>query len=131
VNIEVSDGEMLDKLSILCIKRDKITDKSKLVNIEKEHKYLVNLFIGFLGSLDKSTKHKIEDLYKSLKLVNTKLWDIEDKIRTKECRQVFDKEFVDLARRVYMENDLRARIKKSINTITGSKLIEEKSYAKY
>jgi hypothetical protein len=121
--ILISDGEVLDKFSILAIKQIKISDKIKLSNIEKEISHLRPVFLKIL-SIDSS----IEALYNSLKSTNEKLWIIEDSIRIKEKLQQFDSEFIDLARQVYITNDKRAYIKKQINLKTKSQLIEEKSY---
>lgn len=119
----ISDGEVLDKFSILAIKQIKISDKIKLSNIEKEISHLRPVLLKIL-SIDPS----IEALYNSLKSTNEKLWIIEDSIRIKEKLQQFDSEFIDLARQVYITNDKRAYIKKQINLKTKSQLIEEKSY---
>jgi hypothetical protein len=121
--ILISDGELLDRFSILIIKQIKISDKIKLKNIENEINHLRPIFLKIL-SLDSD----IETLYNSLQSTNEKLWIIEDRIRIKEKLQQFDSEFIDLARQVYITNDKRANIKKQINLKTKSYLIEEKSY---
>lgn len=121
--ILISDGEILDKFSILSIKLSNIHDKDKLVNINNEINYLKPIFLNIL-SLDS----EIETLYNNLKSVNEKLWIIEDNIRIKEKLKQFDSEFIDLARKVYITNDERATIKKQINLKSKSYLIEEKSY---
>lgn len=121
--ILISDGELLDRFSILIIKQIKISDKIKLKNIENEINHLRPIFLKIL-SLDSD----IETLYNSLQSTNEKLWVIEDSIRIKEKLQQFDSEFIDLARQVYITNDKRANIKKQINLKTKSYLIEEKSY---
>lgn len=120
--IEVSIGEVLDKMSILTIKLNKIQDSEKLRNIAKE-----------LSHLNKKIERgMIEDgLYEALCGVNGKLWDVEDKLREHEREQNFNYTFVELARSVYHLNDTRARIKKEINLKYGSDFIEEKSYEKY
>ena len=127
MKIEISNGELLDKISILELKMLKIEDKKKLVNIEKEFYTLnplcVKLFEKF-GS-------QLQNLYLKLAEINGQLWDIEDWIRNCEREKRFDKEFVELARSVYIYNDQRSEIKKIINTITGSDLVEEKSYKEY
>jgi hypothetical protein len=120
MQIEVSNGEIVDKRTILLIKREKITDKSKLENIEKELSVLttaVNRMRGF--------KFKT---HQALKAVNEKLWGIEEELRLCEKEQRFDDYFIRLARSVYKLNDERAAIKKQINLSTGSSLVEEKSY---
>ncbi len=120
--IEVSIGEVLDKMSILTIKLNKIQDSEKLRNVAKE-----------LSHLNKKIERgMIEDaLYEALCGVNGKLWDVEDKLREHEREQNFNYTFVELARSVYHLNDTRARIKKEINLKYGSDFIEEKSYEKY
>tara|TARA_R110000772_G_scaffold136968_1_gene245807 strand:+ start:12 stop:395 length:384 start_codon:yes stop_codon:yes gene_type:complete len=127
MKIEVSNGELLDKLTILELKLSKIKDSSKLDNIMKEWKILndsvMNLFHVF-G--DKPLYTKIDELSE----VNSNLWDVEDYIRECEKEQRFDKEFIELARSVYKLNDQRSKIKRHINILTKSKLIEEKSYSK-
>ena len=126
IKIELSVGELLDKVTILQIKSERIKDKSKLENINKELRVLLRLW--------EASPYSQNDLGKNiseLKSVNEELWDIEDKIRDKESEQAFDKEFIQLARSVYFTNDKRAEIKRTINTKTGSELIEEKSYSDY
>ena len=121
INIPVSVGELFDKMTILEIKLENIKDPDKIINIQKELKML------FLVSnpIDKTS---ITDLVDKLKVVNKKLWIIEDNIRIKEKEQKFDDEFIQLARDVYKTNDKRSEIKKEINKLTNSELIEEKSY---
>ena len=126
IKIELSVGELLDKISILQIKAERINDSSKLENIKKELSVLLSLWEGSVY-----VNHDLESEKNKLKLVNEELWDIEDKIREKEREQVFDKEFIELARSVYITNDKRADIKKIINSKTGSELVEEKSYSDY
>lgn len=126
IKIELSVGELLDKISILQIKAERINDSSKLENIKKELSVLLSLWEG-----SAYVNHDLESEKNKLKLVNEELWDIEDKIREKEREQVFDKEFIELARSVYITNDKRADIKKIINSKTGSELVEEKSYSDY
>ena len=121
--ILISDGEILDRFSILAIKQIKIFDKIKLNNIENEINHLRHIFLKIL-SIDPD----IETLYNTLKDINEKLWVIEDSIRIKEKLQEFDSEFIDLARQVYITNDKRANIKKEINLKTKSYLVEEKSH---
>lgn len=123
MEIEVSIGEIVDKLSILEIKKNKITSADKLKNILNEYNYLYEIVF-------KKMKILSED-YKSLLNINMQLWDIEDLIRVKEFKKEFDDEFVKLARNVYITNDNRAKIKKMINIKYNSNLIEEKSYEQY
>lgn len=123
--VEISNGELLDKLSILKIKMENISDETKLVNIFKEYKELDRLSKNLL-SID-----GIADLFNKLYDINVELWKTEDLIRGKEKLKQFDKEFVFYARNVYITNDLRFTIKKEINEKTNSNFVEEKSYDKY
>jgi hypothetical protein len=127
MQVEVSNGELLDKLSILEIKLNKIEDKEKLANVQKEFDTLnplaKELFENYEGDL--------QNHYLELSNINGQLWDIEDWIRDCEKRKDFGNEFIQLARSVYVTNDRRSEVKKIINTITGSELVEEKSYDKY
>ena len=123
MKIEISIGEIVDKLSILQIKKNNIEDVVKLENINKEYEYLNNVVFNEL-------KISKEDFF-NLVLINETLWDIEDKIRFKERDKEFDNDFVELARSVYFTNDKRAEIKKEINLKYGSLFVEEKSYSKY
>jgi hypothetical protein len=102
--VPISPGELLDKITILRIKQVRILDATKLANVKLE---------------------------RALQSVNERLWDIEDRIRDKEAKQSFDRDFIELARAVYLANDERAAIKKRINLQLGSRLIEEKSYKQY
>jgi hypothetical protein len=124
MKIEISNGELVDKVSILIIKLEKIEDEKKINNIEKE----LNLL---LPNLDKIGINIKDVLFKKLKKVNLKLWDVEDNLRKLESQGKFDDEFIEMARQVYYTNDLRAKIKREININTGSKLLEEKSYKDY
>ena len=126
IKIELSIGELLDKISILQIKAERIDDPSKMKNINKELAVLMSLWNDSPYS-DTNLSSEINEL----KNINEALWDIEDKIRDKERNQVFDKDFIELARSVYFTNDKRAEIKRIINGKTGSELIEEKSYSDY
>ncbi len=120
---EISAGELVDKITILKIKKEKITNKEKLVEIKKELDSLTNTF-------NKSIKKNInlETLTKELENINLKLWDIENKKRELEKKQEFGKEFIELARNVYKSNDERAKIKLKINEALGSNIKEVKSY---
>ena len=124
MKIEVSIGEIVDKLSILQIKKDNITDKVKLENINKEYVYLHEIVFSQL-------KINYNDDYSKLLDVNKSLWIIEDKLRDKERDKSFDDDFIQLARSVYFTNDKRAEIKKEINITYGSLFVEEKSYSNY
>ena len=123
MKIEISIGEIVDKLSILQIKVDKIKDKKKLINIKKEYNYLYDIVFNDL----KISQSDFSNLIK----INKKLWDIEDDIRNKEYNNEFDDIFIQLARSVYFTNDERAKIKKEINIKYKSNFIEEKSYSNY
>ena len=126
IKIPVSSGELIDKISILKIKRKKIINKSKLQNINHE--------LSLLNKIYKNNfkKNKKILLYeKKLIKINKKLWDVEDNIRLLESKKKFNQKFIDLARAVYINNDQRSEIKKKINELTGSYLIEEKSYKLY
>jgi len=126
VSTPMSVGELLDKITILEIKAEKIKDQDKLKNINHELQLLTQTWKE-TGLINVET----EELKQSLKTVNLKLWKIEDDIRIYEKNKNFGDEFVQLARSVYYENDDRAAIKKQINLSTGSELTEEKSYESY
>jgi len=125
MNIEVSHGEIVDKLTILQIKKENIKDPSKLDNIVKEYDYLFSIVENDLGILTSSPE------YLELLSINKDLWVIEDDIREKERQKQFDDGFVKLARDVYYTNDVRAKIKKEINLKYFSGFVEEKSYSNY
>ena len=127
MKIEVSNGEILDKITILVIKSKMITDPTKLKNINNELDEL-KPFLDVVGYESNTT---VNSLVKELESVNEKLWNVEDKLRDKERSKQFDDEFIKLARDVYFTNDERAKIKKNLNEVTNSKLVEEKSYQKY
>jgi hypothetical protein len=123
MKIEVSNGEIIDKLTILQIKLERIKDAAKLKNIRKE--------FDELSSSASSILDTKEELYKALYQVNCELWDIEDHIRDLERTKDFGNDFIDTARSVYFKNDKRSEIKREINIKTSSGFIEEKSYEKY
>lgn len=126
IHVPISPGELIDKITILQIKSDRMTDPAKVANVRTE--------LGLLQSTWKSSPHAAHDIdheWAELRRINEALWDIEDKIRDKERDQQFDKEFIELARAVYVTNDERAAVKRTINTKLGSRIVEEKSYAKY
>ena len=123
INAPISIGELVDKITILEIKKIKLQN-SKLENVLKELSFLRKLM----------EKHQIEitdDLFTQLKEINLTLWNIEDQIRIKEKNKEFDNIFIELARSVYFKNDKRAEIKKRINQLSNSEITEEKSYAEY
>ena len=126
INVDLSIGEFFDKMTILEIKRERITDRDKLENISKEYSYLE----GLLDELSITREDVAEEVGK-LKEVNEKLWIIEDNIREKERKRLFDAEFIELARSVYITNDQRSEIKRAINLKLGSDFVEEKSYEEY
>ena len=124
--VAVSPGELLDKITILRIKAARLLDAEKLAN--------VNLELSLLESTWQASgcdAAQIAQEERALQQVNERLWDIEDRIREKEAKQTFDREFIELARAVYVSNDERAAIKKRINTQLGSRIVEEKSYRQY
>jgi len=123
MKIEVSIGEIVDKLSILQIKKEEVKDESKLLNISKEYEYLYDIVF-------KDMNIQLSDFLELLS-VNKKLWIIEDDIRNKERNNEFDDVFIELARAVYVTNDERAEVKKKINLKYGSEFVEEKSYNPY
>ena len=123
INAPISIGELVDKITILEIKKNKLQN-SKLENVLKELSFLRKLM----------AKHQIEitdNLFTQLKEINLKLWNIEDQIRIKEKNKEFDNIFIELARSVYFTNDKRSEIKKRINRLSNSEITEEKSYAEY
>ena len=124
--VPVSYGELLDKIAILQIKSERMSDPAKLANVRNELAAAERTWAAHPAS-----KQDISDLRADLKAVNERLWVIEDDIRLKEKSQAFDAEFVKLARSVYFENDVRAKIKKDINLALGSTYVEEKSYQDY
>ena len=131
--IEVSNGEIIDKLTILKIKLDQIKDADKLVNIQKEYDYL-NVVVGKIYAEfkdDQVLTEELQFLHDDLLNVNKTLWNIEDYIRAYEKTEVFNDDFIELARSVYFTNDDRSDVKKKINVLTGSQFVEEKSYEEY
>jgi hypothetical protein len=125
VSVPVSVGEMIDKLSILQVKKIKVSNEEKLEFINKEFELLYNFSSEYLNNLE------IELIYAKLILVNTNLWDIEDKLRILEKEKKFDTEFIASARKVYFTNDERFRLKNEINLLTSSEIREIKDYVKY
>jgi len=126
----VSVGEIFDKLSILQIKEQKIADPIKLSNVKTEIKEL-NKSIIDLEINEKSSQDVLDALKNELYETNFKLWDIEDALRKLESQKKFEREFISLARQVYITNDKRAEIKKEINRLTDSDIVEEKHYSEY
>jgi hypothetical protein len=125
ISIPVSVGEMIDKLSILQVKKTKVNDEEKLIFINKEFELLYDF------SLEYFNNPEVKLIYEKLILVNTNLWDIEDNLRVMEKEKNFNDDFIELARKVYFTNDERFRLKNEINTITNSEIREVKDYVKY
>jgi hypothetical protein len=125
LNIPISLGELLDKLSILHIKKQKISEPTKLSSVTKEYELLYERSQVYLNDKD------LFNLYDDLIITNTKLWNIEDQIRICEKNKKFDDKFVELARAVYFTNDERFEIKNKINQVAGSEIQEQKSYEDY
>ena len=125
IHVPVSVGELIDKLSILHVKQTKITNEEKLEYVNKEFELLYNMSSEYLS------QPEIETLYHSLVMVNTKLWDVEDRLRVLELENRFEGEFIDFARKVYFINDERFRLKNEINKFTDSEIREVKEYVKY
>ena len=123
MQIEVSNGEIIDKLTVIQIKLERIKDEAKLVNLKKEFEVLSKV----ASKIIQTDSHLYQSLYK----VNCELWDIEDHIRDLERNKDFGEDFINTARSVYIKNDERSRIKREINITTSSSLIEEKSYEAY
>lgn len=124
--VGLSYGELLDKLSILQIKCERINDPAKLANVRHEERQLRELWLA-----SEQSKVDIEEEMTRLKHINETLWEVEDDIREKERQGRFDAEFIQLARKVYISNDQRAAVKRALNLKLGSDLIEEKSYQAY
>jgi len=124
--IPVSVGELYDKFTILTIKNEKITDPTKKASVQKEIMYLQNVMMDITTFPPSETR-----LVEQLRNINVELWDIEDKMREKERKKQFDREFIELARSVYKKNDKRSAIKNEINTVFNSELMDIKSYENY
>lgn len=126
IKVPISPGELIDKITILQIKSERMTDAAKLANVRTE--------LALLESTWRESPHGSSDIgaeWAALKAINEKLWVIEDDIRDKERAKAFDNEFIELARAVYVTNDERAAVKRQINTKLGSRIVEEKSYKDY
>lgn len=126
ISAPVSYGELIDKVTILQIKSERMTDPAKLANVRDELQLLTSLW-----NADAVSRTDIAAERATLKHVNESLWEIEDEIRVKEREQAFDERFIELARAVYRTNDKRAAVKRAINLKLGSLLVEEKSYQDY
>ena len=125
INIPISIGELIDKISILQIKKNNITNEKKLILIKKEFLLLQSILSNI------SEDKKVNEYLNKLIEINSKLWNIEDDIRDCERNKKFDQKFIDLARSVYINNDIRSEIKLEINNYFDSTLVEVKSYEKY
>lgn len=126
ITVEVAPGELLDKLTILEIKLERISDPAKLANVRIEHETLTRALKAAVAS-----SPELDALHAALKGINEELWVIEDDIRDCERNKDFGPTFIELARSVYRTNDRRAEVKRQINQLLGSRLVEEKSYAAY
>ncbi len=126
IHVPVSPGEVLDKITILEIKSERISDPEKVANVKIELALLQETWADFV-----SEDGVINDLHTQLKEINEALWEIEDDIRDKERAREFDERFIELARNVYFTNDRRSKIKKELNLHLGSEIVEEKSYRNY
>lgn len=124
--VEISYGELIDKITILEIKAARISDPLKLQNIQNE---LMLLEAALKSRIQLGAR--VKDLTNTLRSINSRLWEVEDRLREKERVKIFDEEFVELARSVYFTNDERARIKRELNEILRSGMVEEKSYQSY
>ena len=124
--IQTSAGELIDKITILEIKREKISDSKSLEIVDKEYTLLKQT-----AKENLKINSEIENLWKNLKEVNLKLWEVEDEIRLAEKNKIFNEKFIELARSVYKLNDNRSKLKSKINHLTGSSIKEIKQYSKY
>ena len=125
INTPISLGELVDKISILMIKKKNISDTIKLQHVNKELEFLQKTLKKYIS------EDEINDYLQKLVNINSKLWNIEDDIRECERNKLFDQTFIDLARSVYFTNDERAKVKNDINKNFGSELVEVKSYEEY
>ena len=126
IKVPVSPGEVLDKITILEIKSERMSDPEKVANVRIELELLRETWAASIRDDD-----VIQDLHAELKKINEALWEIEDDIRDKERAKEFDSDFIELARSVYFTNDRRSEVKKKLNLHLGSQIIEEKSYQDY
>lgn len=125
ISVPVSIGELIDKLSILHVKQNKISNQEKLGYINKEFELLYNMSSYYLNDSE------VSKLYHELVTVNSKLWEIEDEIRILESKDIFNEQFIQLARKVYFTNDERFSLKNKINDLTNSEVREQKEYVEY
>lgn len=129
MKIEVANGEIIDKHTILVIKSERISDAGKLADIHREMEALADGVKFVYNSVDDAST--VHDLAEKLKAVNEQLWDVEDQLRILESKQDFGEGFVNKARSVYFLNDERAALKRAVNVLTGSTIVEAKSYVDY
>ena len=122
--VEISWGEFIDKLTILEIKQARLTSPEAVANVRKE-------LAALRSALEEPSPAGLDALMRELKAINEELWDIENRTRAKEAIKTFDQEFIDLTRSVYLNNDKRARVKRQINELLASRIIEEKQYTPY
>lgn len=125
ITIPVSIGELIDKLSILGVKKLKIADENKLINVNYEYEILENISLKYLSNTE------INECYIDLRKINKELWEVEDKLRIFEKNKIFDESFIHNARLVYILNDKRFSIKNKINQLSGSEIKEVKDYVEY
>ncbi|MBF0224910.1 MAG: hypothetical protein HQK76_05590 [Desulfobacterales bacterium] len=126
IKVDIAPAELLDKITILEIKKEKITDSAKLKNIQTELNIIIETKKKYIPE-----SNELSIIYEDLKCINRLLWDIEDNIRDCEREKNFGEKFISLARSVYITNDKRAEIKRKINNLLGSEIIEEKAYSDY
>jgi len=126
IQVPVSPGEVLDKITILEIKSERMVDPDKLANVRRELELLQDTWQQTVDN-----DETVRGIHAKLKSINENLWEIEDDIRDKERAREFDKRFIELARSVYVTNDQRANAKKELNVYLGSEIVEEKSYQDY
>lgn len=126
ISVEIAPGELVDKITILEIKLERISDEEKLANVRREWEVLTAARAAKI-----SPSGDMDALQAELKAINEKLWEIEDDIRDCERAKDFGQKFIELARSVYFTNDKRAAVKRRINDLLGSEIVEEKSYADY
>ena len=131
INIPVAVGEVADKITILELNLRFIKDKEKTNNIKKELTLLKEIYDKCVESHNNSTQNRIRALQYNLSEINQQIWKIEDAIRFQEKNEKFDVNFIQLARSIYRNNDRRAKLKRQINLLTNSEIIEEKSYEEY
>ena len=132
MKVDVSNGELLDKVSIIKLKIENISNPTKHKHIRREHDELIAQMMELTDSIkDVELEARYLSLYDQLFTTNEKLWHLEDRIREKEKRNIFDQDFIDIARAIYYMNDARAGIKKEINELTQSPLVDVKSYLEY